>query len=167
MGHGLGILFALACLACSSSHLQTTSVFFHKLQKGTRGPEVPTQTIVWGRRALAREEGSVEIGVLLSWFCVPCLSFRARPLSSYLEHMMTGSYFKRKIILDFYSKQAFQQGGILRCTIDSWRSSSYKKMTVYSAFLPSLSCVAGYLSLSWLMAIYATRDHWEEEIFIF
>ena len=41
-GHGLGIIFALVCLACSSSHLQTTSVFFCKLQKGTPRLKVPT-----------------------------------------------------------------------------------------------------------------------------
>lgn len=40
--HSLGIVFALVCLACSSSHLQTSTVFFCKLQKRVPGPGVPT-----------------------------------------------------------------------------------------------------------------------------
>lgn len=86
----------------------------------------------------------------------------ATSLSSELRG--TESYFERKIKIHFTFIQnklssrvkfwdALQTAGDLR----------YRKMTVYAAFLLSLSRMAGYLSLSWLMAIYAICDHSEEK----
>lgn len=87
--------------SCSSLHLQTPSVFFCELQKGTRGPEVPTPDHSLGKKGHGqggRVGGDRCVAVLV--LCTR-LELQGQATVLILRTHDDGSCFKRKIILQF------------------------------------------------------------------
>lgn len=109
------------------------------------------------------------VGQRWAWCCPGsmCFNFKVRLLSSYPLLMMTGSCFKRRIIFPF----SFIENKLLV----GWNAEMHhRQLEIFTLQgndivfrLLALSYRASYLSLSWLMAIYAIHDHWEGRRLLF